>query len=266
MSSKMLHAVYRVGDLAATRRFLSALGMHVLRERDVPAEKYTNVFYGYGPEQKGQHFSLELTYNYGVDSYDIGTGFGHFGVAVPNISDVVERVRAEGFNVLREVGPVKGGTTVIAFVEDPTGYRFALIQRDQRDPLCQVMLRVKDLDASIAFYQAMGMRLLNKCDNPEYRYTIAFVGFGEEHDSTVLELTHNWGEHDYTPGTGYAQIAVSVPDVYDSAKGFAEKGIEVARKPGPVPGIGTKICAVRDPDGWKTVLVDEEDFEKEFEE
>lgn len=104
----MLHAVYRVGDLEATRKFLQALGMKVLRERDVPSEKYTNAFFGYGPEQKGEFFSLELTYNYGVDSYDIGTGFGHFGIAVEDASAVVERVRAAGFQVTREVGPVKG--------------------------------------------------------------------------------------------------------------------------------------------------------------
>lgn len=105
---KMLHAVYRVVDLGATRKFLEALGMHVLRERDVPSEKYTNVFYGYGPEQRGEYFSLELTYNYGVSSYDIGSGFGHFGVAVTNVTETVERVREAGFTILREPGPVQG--------------------------------------------------------------------------------------------------------------------------------------------------------------
>lgn len=105
---KMLHAVYRVVDLGATRKFLEALGMHVLRERDVPSQKYTNVFYGYGPEQRGEYFSLELTYNYGVTSYDIGSGFGHFGVAVSNVAETVERVREAGFSILREAGHVQG--------------------------------------------------------------------------------------------------------------------------------------------------------------
>jgi len=82
--------------------------MKVLRERDVPSEKYTNVFYGYGSEKKGEHFSLELTYNYGVDSYDVGTGFGHFGISVEDAAAVVERVRAAGFKVIRELGVVKG--------------------------------------------------------------------------------------------------------------------------------------------------------------
>lgn len=108
MSQKMLHAVYRVGDLDASRRFLEALGMHALRERDMPSEKFSNAFYGFGPERNGEYFSLELTYNYGVDSYDIGTGFGHFGIAVEDVAATVERVRSEGFKVVREPGPVKG--------------------------------------------------------------------------------------------------------------------------------------------------------------
>lgn len=107
-ANKMLHAVYRVGNLDATGKFLEALGMKCLRERDVPSEKYTNAFYGYGPEQKGEYFSLELTYNYGVASYDIGTGFGHFGVAAEDAHATVERVRQAGFKVTREAGPVKG--------------------------------------------------------------------------------------------------------------------------------------------------------------
>lgn len=267
MSEKMLHAVYRVGDLDATRKFLSCLGMKVLRERDVPSEKYTNVFYGYGPEQKGEHFSLELTYNYGVDSYDIGTGFAHFGIGVPDISAVVEKVRAAGFKVVREVGPVKGGTTVIAFVQDPTGYKFELIETNpaRRDPMSQISLRVSDLDKSIAFYEAMGMKMLRKIDNVEYKYSLVSMGFAPREDSFAVQLTHNYGDHTYTNGTAYAQIAVSTPDVYKAAERFEKEGISLARQPGPVPGIGTKICAVRDPDGWKTVLVDEEDFEKEFE-
>lgn len=159
----------------------------------------------------------------------------------------------------------EGGTTVIAFVQDPTGYKFEIIQQNRRDPLCQVMLRVANLEESIKFYEAMGMKLLRKLDNEEYKYTLAFMGFGAEDDNTVLELTYNWGSNEYTAGDAYAQIAVSTSDVYEAAKKFEQKGIALARQPGPVPGIGTKICAVRDPDGWKTVMVDAEDFEKEFE-
>ena len=102
MADKMLHAVYRVGDLSATHKFLEALGMQNLRERDVPSEKYTNAFYGFGPEQKGEHFSLELTYNYGVDKYNIGTGFGYFTVAVDDVKQVAKRAEEAGGIVLEQ--------------------------------------------------------------------------------------------------------------------------------------------------------------------
>lgn len=107
-ADKMLHAVYRVGDLGATRKFLEALGMKLLRERDVPSEKYSNAFYGYGSERKGEYFSLELTYNYGIDSYDIGTGFGHFGIAAKDAATALEKVQQAGFKVTREAGSEKG--------------------------------------------------------------------------------------------------------------------------------------------------------------
>lgn len=95
----MLHGVIRVGDLDETKKFLEAVGLKSLRERDVPDDKFSNAFYGFGPEQHGEHFSLELTYNYGVKSYDLGNGFGYFGVAVPDASVTVDRVRGAGFNV-----------------------------------------------------------------------------------------------------------------------------------------------------------------------
>lgn len=97
----------------------------------------------------------------GVDSYDLGTGFGHFGLAVPDVAAVAEKARAAGGRVTREPGPVKGGTTVIAFVEDPTGYKWELIERKDKaipEPIAQVMLRVTDLDKSIAYYRCVAGR------------------------------------------------------------------------------------------------------------
>lgn len=175
-------------------------------------------------------------------------------------------MRAAGGKVTREPGPVKGGTTVIAFVEDPTGYKWELIERKGTsipEPIAQVMLRVTDLDASIAYYEAaLGMRLIRKRDNPQYEYTLAFMGYGPEEESTVFELTYNWGKHSYDNmlGKGYAQVAISTGDVYKTADAIKAAGGTVTREPGPVPGIGTKIVATTDPDGWKTVLVDEADF------
>ncbi|KAK1303291.1 Lactoylglutathione lyase [Acorus calamus] len=228
--------------------------MKLLRQRDIPEEKYSNAFLGFGPEES--HFVVELTYNYGVDKYDIGTGFGHFAIASEDVYKLVEDIRAKGGKITREPGPVKGGTTVIAFVEDPDGYLFELIQRGPTpEPLCQVMLRVGDLDRSIQFYE---------------KYTIAMMGYADEDKTTVLELTYNYGVTEYTKGNAYAQVAISTQDVYKSAEAVnlvtRELGGKITRQPGPIPGLNTKITSFLDPDGWKVVLVDHEDFMKELQE
>jgi len=266
---RFLHVVYRVGDLDRTIKFYTeCFGMKLLRKRDIPEEKYSNAFLGFGSEET--NFVVELTYNYGVSSYDIGTGFGHFAIATPDVYKLVEDIRAKGGVVTREPGPVKGGQSVIAFVKDPDGYVFELIQRGPTpEPLCQVMLRVGDLDRSIKFYeQALGMRVVKKVDKPEYKYTLAMLGYAEEHETTVLELTYNYGLTEYTKGNAYAQIAIGTDDVYKSAEVVnlvtQELGGKITRQPGPIPGLNTKITSFLDPDGWKTVLVDNEDFLKEL--
>ena len=123
-----LHTMLRVGDLDRSVKFYADFfGMKEFRRRDVPDGKYTLVFMGYG--ENPTHTQLELTYNYGVDKYDIGTGFGHLAVGMPDITAACDRMRAAGVKITREPGPVKFGTTMIAFVEDPDGYKIELIQR-----------------------------------------------------------------------------------------------------------------------------------------
>ncbi|CAI0406885.1 unnamed protein product [Linum tenue] len=285
---RMLHAVYRVGDLDRTIQFYTeGLGMKLLRKRDIPEEKYSNAFLGFGPEDS--HFVVELTYSkivlsllpcifirfelkknliflslltsdYGVSSYDIGTGFGHFAIATEDVYKLVENVRAKGGSVTRDPGPVKGGKSVIAFVKDPDGYMFELIQRGPTpEPLCQVMLRVGDLDRAIKFYEkALGMKMLRTIDRPEYKYTLAMMGYADEDKTTVLELTYNYGVTEYTKGNAYAQVAIGTDDVYKSAEVVNHViqevgGGKITRQPGPIPGINTKITSFLDPDGWKTV-------------
>jgi len=102
------------------------MGMDLLRTSDRPEQKYKLAFVGYGDESKGA--VLELTYNYGVDRYDIGAGFGHIAIAVRDVAAACAAVKAKGGTVTREAGPVKGGTTVIAFVADPDGYKIELIE------------------------------------------------------------------------------------------------------------------------------------------
>ncbi|KAG8375578.1 hypothetical protein BUALT_Bualt10G0115100 [Buddleja alternifolia] len=262
---RLLHVVFRVGDLDKTIKFYTeCLGMKLLRKRDIPEDGYSNAFVGYGPEVS--NFAMELTYNYGVDRYDIGTGFGHFGIASNDVSKMVDLVKYKGGRVLQEPGPVEGGSTVIALVEDPDGYKCELMQRAPTiEPLCQVMLRVGDLDRSINFYKkAYGMELLQKQDNPEYRYTNATMGYGPEDKSAVLELTYNYSVTEYNKGDGYGQIAIGTDDVYKTAEAVKLCGGEVIREPGPLPGLNTKITVCLDPDGWKTVFVDNIDFLKEL--
>jgi lactoylglutathione lyase len=125
---RVLHTMIRVGDLEASKKFYcEALGMKMLREKEYPDGKFTLCFVGYGDES--QEAVIELTYNWGVTSYDLGNGYGHVALGTDDIKGACERVRALGYKVTREPGPMKHGTTVIAFVEDPTGYKIELIER-----------------------------------------------------------------------------------------------------------------------------------------
>jgi len=124
---RILHTMLRVGDMQRSIDFYTkVMGMELLRTTDRPEQKYSLAFVGYGDERSGA--VLELTYNYGVDRYDLGSAFGHIAIAVDDAYAACERIRAAGGNVTREPGPVQGGTTVIAFVTDPDGYKIELIQ------------------------------------------------------------------------------------------------------------------------------------------
>jgi lactoylglutathione lyase len=126
---KFLHTMLRVGDMQRSVDFYTRiLGMRVLRTRDVPEYKYSLTFLAYGNGNADGGAELELTYNYGVDRYEQGTAFGHLALGVPDVAGACEAIRAAGGKITREAGPVKGGTTVIAFVEDPDGYKIELIQ------------------------------------------------------------------------------------------------------------------------------------------
>ena len=126
---RILHTMIRVGDLERSIKFYTeVLGMNVIRRSDYPEGKFTNVFIGYGKESEGA--VIELTYNYGVEKYELGAGFGHVAVAVPDAYKACAEIKARGGVVTREAGPMKHGTTVIAFVQDPDGYKIELIQSD----------------------------------------------------------------------------------------------------------------------------------------
>jgi lactoylglutathione lyase len=125
---RILHTMLRVGDLQRSIDFYTkVLGMKLLRTSENPEYKYNLAFLGYGSNP--DHAELELTYNWGVDKYDMGSAYGHIAISAEDIYKTCDQVRAAGGNITREPGPVKGGTTVIAFITDPDGYKVELIER-----------------------------------------------------------------------------------------------------------------------------------------
>ncbi len=124
--------------------------------------------------------------------------------------------------------------------------------------LLHTMLRVGDLEKSIAFYtESFGMKLLRQSDNEEYKYTLAFLGYGDESNNTVIELTYNWGESDYEHGNAFGHLAIGVDDIYSVCDDIKQKGGDVYREPGPVKGGNTVIAFVRDPSGYAIELIQE---------
>jgi lactoylglutathione lyase len=125
---RILHTMIRVGDLERSLRFYTeVLGMRLLRRHEYPEGRFTLAFVGFGPES--EQAVLELTWNWDTARYDLGNGFGHVALEVPDAYAAVAEIKRRGGKVVREAGPMKHGTTVIAFVEDPDGYRIELIQR-----------------------------------------------------------------------------------------------------------------------------------------
>lgn len=128
---RILHTMLRVGNLQRSIDFYTqVLGMKLLRKSDNPEYQYTLAFVGYG--NNPEHAELELTYNYGVEQYELGNAYGHIAIAVSDAQQACAAVRARGGNVTREAGPVKGGSTIIAFVQDPDGYKVELIERKEQ--------------------------------------------------------------------------------------------------------------------------------------
>lgn len=129
---RLLHTMLRVGDLQRSINFYTnVLGMHLLRTSENPDYKYSLAFVGFDKESK--EAVIELTYNWGVERYEHGNAFGHIALSVENAAAACDRIRNNGGNVTREAGPVKGGSTVIAFVEDPDGYKIELIEEKDAD-------------------------------------------------------------------------------------------------------------------------------------
>ena len=131
---QLLHTMLRVGDLERSIDFYTkTIGMDLLRTTERPEQKYTLAFVAFNGGNRNGEAELELTYNHGTSEYDLGTAYGHIALGVDNVAETCERIRAAGGNVTREPGPVKGGSTVIAFIEDPDGYKVELIETGSRE-------------------------------------------------------------------------------------------------------------------------------------
>lgn len=129
--------------------------------------------------------------------------------------------------------------------------------------ILHTMLRVGNLERSIKFYtEVLGMKLLRQSDNEEYKYSLAFVGYGEEIDEAVIELTYNWGVESYELGTAYGHIALEAEDIYATCDALRAAGAKITREPGPVKGGTTVIAFVEDPDGYKIELINKKDAGK----
>ncbi|KAI5333763.1 hypothetical protein L3X38_023895 [Prunus dulcis] len=272
-SRRFLRVNIKVDDLDYTIKFYTEfLGMKVLSRKHFPEEKYSNAVVGFGPQET--HFVIGLTSHHNeADKLEVGTTFNHFGIATQDIYNIVEKIRANGGVITREPGPIAtGGTSIFAFVKDPNGYTFELLQRPPTpEPLCQICLNVFDMDRSIEFYsKSLGMNLLlPKFNATEEQYTLAMLGYGSNFtETTIIELKYNYNVTQYTRGNGYAQVAIGTNDVYKSAAAVElvtkELGGKIIRPPGPIPKIKTKITAFLDTDGFQTVLVDNQDYLKEL--
>ena len=122
--------------------------------------------------------------------------------------------------------------------------------------LLHTMIRVADLDKSIAFYtEVLGMKLLRKSVNEEYKYTLAFVGYGDEKNHSVIELTYNWGTESYDHGNAFGHLAIGADDIYATCEEIRKTDAKIVREPGPVKGGTTHIAFVEDPDGYKIELI-----------
>ena len=129
---RILHTMIRVTNLEESLKFYTeVLGMNLLRRKDYPTGKFTLAFVGYGHES--EEAAIELTHNWDVDHYEMGNAYGHIALEVDDVYQACDRIKAQGGRVVREAGPMKGGTTILAFVEDPDGYRIELLGRKRSD-------------------------------------------------------------------------------------------------------------------------------------
>jgi len=285
-TNKLLHSVYLVPNLEDAVRFCEkALSMKTLRRRDLPEQKSKMAFMGYGPE--GEYMTIQLQEKEDAPGYDSGDGFQGYGISLPQTTytDIIDNEK------LRPLGGVVGqpmmnwtiGPNMIPD-EDPSlnkyiqrGYAigpgevvFEVNNQSIKDPLNKVRLCVIDLEKSIEFYEALGMRIHQKrahlLDIPFDSRLSAIMGYGEtEGESGNIELIYLYNTHELDLGETFRQISVSTPNVTAAYETMKEAGYSFFKPPSVVEGLGTEVAALRDPNGYVVVLVSEEGHKKELE-
>lgn len=264
---RMLHPVMVVKDIKAAQQFYAdVLGMKALRYRSFP-DGSANGFSGYQAEDKGVAF--ELVQKAGDEPIDIGSGFRHFSVAVPSIEGALQRAMNDGYEIVEGVDFEAGEV----YIRDPSGYLWEILPAmGEAESVREINVVVSDLAASVKFYtEALGMTVMRtESTQGATGYKRASVAWGSKGADTEMVMTQpNTPEAApkllVEPGTNsYKQLAVATQDVYKATEAVRALGGAVVREPGPVPGIGTKVSKVADPDGWVVALVDVEDFLKEL--
>ncbi|KAI5057169.1 hypothetical protein GOP47_0027184 [Adiantum capillus-veneris] len=208
--ARLLRVVYRVKNLDQSVRFYTeCFDMKIKGTFECPLKQYAAALMGYG--SSSTHFILELRFYFEICEFNVGSGFGHIGINVGNVQKSLESIKSKGGKVTKEARQVKGASTICAFVEDPNGYEIELLQRVSYggDPLCQVMLRVVDLQSAITFYEkSFGMKMLRKfqLEVSKTKFELAFMGFGPEDRTTVLELNSIYNVAHYDKGNAYLEV------------------------------------------------------------
>ncbi|XP_022151011.1 lactoylglutathione lyase-like [Momordica charantia] len=263
---RFLRAVIHVSDLDDSVRFYTqGFGMKVVKRRNFPDRQYRDALVGFGPENT--HFLLELRQRHDSNNVFIGTEFGHFGIATQDVYKSLEKARVNGAVVIHE--PQKVNNTIFALVQDRDGYKFKLIQRPPTaDPLCEVMLRVEDLNRSVNFYaKALGMKLFKRQNNSKGQFASGTLGYGTDQSKTTVlqfEKRNNISRDDGRDG--YSMLYISTDNVNKSAEAakvvIKQLGGNLIIEPGLLPSINVKITGFSDPDNWIMIMVDNKDYRR----
>ncbi|GAB5368269.1 hypothetical protein AAMO2058_001304600 [Amorphochlora amoebiformis] len=284
-ANNLLHSVFLVSDIEKTIEFCTqVLGMKVLRSRDLPAQKATSSFLGYGPE--GQYFTIQLLNKKEGGVVDLGDAFSGFSLTLPHktLTEVVHIDKAKAYGG-KVADPMKNwilGPNMIpdedvdfrktiqrGYVYGPSQLLFEVNNGTVRDPLSRVRLRVVDLEKSIEFYEKLGMKIHQKrahlLDEPYDTRLTAIMGFGNtEEDSGCVELIYFYNTQEIDIGDKHRQISVSTQNVTAAAEVMEDAGYSLIKRPSKLDGVGTEVAAVKDPDGYMVVLVNEGDFKAEI--